>query len=959
MHAANPQAKSIFGHALALNTAEERAAYLAQACGDDTALRAEVESLLAALEGAGDFLSQPATPPGATVDPESPPAADPEVGSHIGPYKLLQKLGEGGMGAVWVAEQQQPVKRRVALKVIKPGMDSGQVLRRFEAERQALALMDHTHIAKVLDAGTTPTGRPYFVMELVKGVPITKYCDELHLPIKERLELFVPVCQAIQHAHQKGIIHRDIKPSNVLVCMQDGKPVPKVIDFGVAKALHQKLAEQTLFTEVGAVVGTLEYMSPEQAELSALDIDTRADVYTLGVLLYELLTGTTPLDRKRLRQAAFTEMLRIIREEEPPRPSTRLTQSKESLASLAAQRRTEPARLTKEVRGELDWIVMKALEKDRTRRYETASGLARDVERYLAGEAVEAHPPSAGYRLRKVLSKHRAEVLTAAALLLLLLAGAGVSTWQAIRATAAESAARAAQLQAEQERDAKEEARQAEAEQRREAEAAKRRADEESAVAKAVNEFLQKDLLGQADIGNQASEGERNPKVTVRELLDRAGREIAGKFAGQEATEAAIRLTLGNAYRALGEYAEAQKHLERSVNLRKQKLGADHPDTLESMNDLALLYDIRGHYEEAEALYKQALEGFRVKLGADHSLTLDSMNNLAVLYQARGRYEEAKALHKQALEGYRAKLGAHHPSTLNSMSNLAVLYQAVGCYEEAETLYKQALEGRRAKLGTDHPHTLNSMYNLAVLYRTRGRYEEAEPLLKQALEGYRAKRGADHPATLKSMSGLAQFYQARGRYEEAEPLFKQTLKGFRAKLGADHPHTLISMNNLASLYLARGCYAEAEPLLRELVAVRTKTNQLNSLAHANTLAQLALVLLKQAKYAEAEPIARECLALRVKKQPDSWSTFNIKSLLGAALLGQKKYAEAEPLLLKGYDGMKKQQAKIPPQGKIRLVEAVERLVQLYEATGQKDEAAKWRKELEAIKAAEKKPEKQP
>jgi len=366
------------------------------------------------------------------------------VGTHIGPYKLVQKLGEGGMGAVFVADQATPVKRRVALKVIKPGMDSVQVLHRFEAERQALALMDHSNIARVLDAGTTTAGRPYFVMELVKGVPITTYCDELHLTLRERLELFIPICQAIQHAHQKGIIHRDIKPSNVLVSMQDGKPVPKVIDFGVAKALHQRLTDQSMYTEIGQIVGTLEYMSPEQAELSALDIDTRADIYALGVLLYELLTGTTPLDPKRLRQAAYTEIVRLIREVEPPKPSTRLSQSKDALTSLSLQRRTDPGRLMKEVRGELDWIVMKCLEKDRTRRYETANSLAHDVARYLNDEAVEACPPSRRYRLSKFVRKHRAGLAVAVVFATLLLVGATVSSWLAVRATVAEGKTRAA-----------------------------------------------------------------------------------------------------------------------------------------------------------------------------------------------------------------------------------------------------------------------------------------------------------------------------------------------------------------------------------------------------------------------------------------------------------------------------------------------------------------------------------
>jgi WD40 repeat protein/serine/threonine protein kinase len=414
--------RDLFMATLQIEGAAERSAYLDRACAGEAALRQRVEALLAAFEQAGSFLQQPAGDPRAMSDVARPgpsSASDPAEGpgTVLGPYKLLEPIGEGGMGRVWMAQQTEPVKRLVAVKLIKAGMDSRQVIARFEAERQALALLDHPNIARVLDGGTTSAGRPYFAMDLVKGVPITRYCDEHHLTPRRRLELFIPVCQAVQHAHQKGIIHRDLKPSNVLVAPYDGQPVPKVIDFGVAKAAGQPLTEQTLVTGFGAIVGTLEYMSPEQAEINQLDIDTRSDIYSLGVLLYELLTGGPPFSRKEPEKASMLEMLRVIREQEPSKPSTKLSTA-EGLPTLAANRGTEPAKLTRLVRGELDWIVMKALEKDRNRRYDSANGFAMDVQRYLADEPVQACPPSPWYRMQKFVRRNKRPLGMAAALLL-------------------------------------------------------------------------------------------------------------------------------------------------------------------------------------------------------------------------------------------------------------------------------------------------------------------------------------------------------------------------------------------------------------------------------------------------------------------------------------------------------------------------------------------------------------
>jgi len=1192
--------ETLFNEALP-KPAAERAAFLDAACAGQPQLRAAVEALLAAHERSGNVLDNPPVALGETVDSEPGPARPLVTGDYTpepdlapphlltttdyrpnagpglvisGRYTLHEKIGEGGMGEVWVAKQTEPVKRKVALKLIKAGMDTKAVLQRFEAERQALAMMDHPSIARVLDGGMTADRRPFFVMELVNGLPLTKYCDEAKLGIRERLELFAVLCQAVQHAHQKGIIHRDLKPSNIMVTLIDARPVPKVIDFGVAKAIGGKLLDESLSTQLGAVVGTLEYMAPEQAGYSGTDIDTRADIYSLGVILYELLTGLRPIDAKRLKKAAYAQMIRIIQEEEPSKPSTRLS-TDESLPSLAALRHIEPKKLMALLRGELDWVVMKCLEKQRERRYETANGLARDIQRYLADEPVEARPPAAGYRLHKFLKRNKGPVIAASLVLFALLAGMIGTTWGLIEARRQEQIAR-------DEASEKEKARQAEAEQRSVAEAQREKAEEEKTIAQAVRDFLQNKLLAQTDTATQAdallkagessSGAKLNP--TIRELLDRAAKELAPNkieesFPKQPLIQAEILQTIGNTYRGIGQYQPAINFLKRSgalyrqhrgpegpdtlgsmnslavayrvagkldlalplfeetLKLRKATLGPEHPDTLTSMNELAVAYHDAGKLDQAlplaeEALklqkatlgpehpdtltsmnnlavaylaagkldlalplfdetlklrkatlgtehpntlgsmnnlawayqsagkldlalplYEETLKLSKAKLGPEHPDTLTSMNSLAWAYQASGKVDLALPLHEETLKLSKATLGPEHPDTLTSMNKLAVAYQRAGKLDLALPLFEETLKLRKAKLGPEHPDTLISMNSLAMAYPAAGKLDLALPLFEETLKLRKAKSGPEHPETLICMNNLAWAYQAAGKLDLALPLFEETLKLSKATLGPEHPDTVIGMDNLASAYrdagkvdlalplceetlklskatlgpehpdtlismsnLARAYqvagkldlalplfeetlklskaklgpehpdtlkfmgyrasaydevkqFDKAELLFRERLRLEKQKSGGDSPAYAGALAPLGLNLLHQKKWSDAEPFLRQSLAIRAKAEPDVWSTFDTKSMLGGALLGQKEYADAEPLLLAGYEGMKKREARIPAQGKIRLTEALERLVQLYEATNKKGAAAEWRKELDAIKAAQRQTEKQP
>jgi eukaryotic-like serine/threonine-protein kinase len=960
MPAWNPRANEIFFRALELEDLQLRQKLLNELCGADASLRQAVERLLAANEAAGSFLEKPAmslqpdrtgtfSPENAgpqTIDavPETVdrPGRDEHVGAVIaGKYKLIEEIGEGGMGQVFMAQQTEPVKRAVAVKVIKAGMDSKAVLARFEAERQALAMMDHPNIARVLDAGATEAGRPFFVMELVKGVPITQFCDDRKLTPRQRLELFVPVCQAIQHAHQKGIIHRDIKPSNVLVAMYDDRAVPKVIDFGVAKATGQTLTDMTLMTGFGAVVGTPEYMSPEQASLNNMDVDTRSDVYSLGVLLYELLTGSTPMDRKSLGKAALLEILRIVREVEVPRPSHKLSTA-EALPSISANRGTEPAKLSKLMKGELDWLVLKALEKDRTRRYETANGFARDIQRFLDDEVVEARPPSAGYRLKKFVRRHKGQVIAAGLVLFALLGGIVGTTFGLLEAKRQERLAVAA---ADEERNAKDreaeraegervakldaEAKKSEAQQaqaRAEAgeklagerlvqvEAEKAKAIQEQQIAQAVKDFLQTKLLAQADTtaqanqllraGGLAAEAKFNP--TIRELLDRAAKELApdkieANFPQQPLVQAEILLTVGTAYFGVGEAATAIDFLTRSVEQFKAKLGPAHPGTLTSMNNLAGAYQAAGKLALALPLKEETLKLTKAKLGPAHPDTLMSMNNLAGAYYSAGKLDLALPLLEETLKLRKAKLGPAHPDTLTSMNNLAISFYAAGKNDLDLPLLEETLKLRKAKLGPDHHWTLGSMNNLAAAYQAAGKLDLALPLYEETLKLMKAKLGPDHPNTLQSMNNLAAAYQAAGKLALALPLLEETLKLRKAKLGPDHPDTLMSMVYLAGAYREAGKLDLALPLVEEtlkLQKVKLGPDHPSTLGSMNALAS---TYWSAKQLDKSIPLFEELLPLLEKKlgrqHPETQMTV---ANLGVNYMEAGRRNEAIPLLEEAY-----------------------------------------------------------
>jgi len=761
--------------------------------------------------------------------------------SSIGNYSILSLIGEGGMGSVYQAEQQEPIQRVVALKVIKLGMDTREVIARFESERQALALMDHPNVAKVLDAGATETGRPYFVMEFVHGESITTFADKHRLTVTQRLELFLQACAAVQHAHQKAIIHRDLKPSNILVTLHDGKPTVKVIDFGVSKAIEQRLTEKTLFTETGQLLGTPEYMAPEQAQANLNDIDTRTDVYSLGVVLYELLAGALPFDARTLRAAGYLEIQRLIREVDPPKPSTKLSSLGNGGKEIARCRQTPLDSLEKQLKNELEFIPLMAMRKERSKRYPTATALADDIANYLANRPLNARPESRAYRARKFIQRNRPAVVVSACMLALLLSGIVATTWQAIRATRAERLAVA---------------------EKQEAQLQRARAETASETVKEVNHFLTDDLLAIA-----SPEISRGKEVTVREALDRAADIVASRFPNRPVSEAAVRSVLADTYDSLGETERGLPHAKAAYTLLLRERGADDESTLTAAHEVARELAVLDDHKQAEPMLRELLERSRRLLGPDHAIAITVLHTLGQSLRQQERFSEAEPVYREAIDRDRRVFGPGSEEIANSMNSLGVLYAQQKRYAEAEPLYREALVIRRALQGTDHPSYLRASANLARVLQANGKKEEALKLFQEVLAEKRRVFKDDHPSTTLTMNDTATLLAEMGDLPACEALHREALERRRRTLGEDHRDTLQSLSNLATALAMQSKFAEAEPLMVQAVEKRRKVL---GEKHPYTLASmrtLAGIYAATNRPAEATALRNQIAALSPTSQP--------------------------------------------------------------------------------------------
>ena len=752
--------------------------------------------------------------------PDTSPEGYPPAPERIGPYRILEVLGRGGMGIVYLAEQTEPVRRRVALKMMQRGLGNRGLQARFEAERHAMARLHHPNVAQMYDAGSTDTEQPYFVMELVEGLPATDYCDRKRLRIRERLELFQAICQGVQHAHEKGLLHRDLKPANILVAEEQDEPVPKILDFGIAKAIDRPLVEGTLFTGE-QVIGTPAYLCPEAVETVGIgfDLDTRSDVYSLGILLYELLVGVRPFETSGI---PFVQVLRNITDKEPAGPSSRWTTLEgDTQTDLAKKRHHDTHSLSKRLKGDLDWIVLKAIAKDRRDRYPSAADLAADIQRHLDNQPVEASPPSAVYRAGKFVRRRRGLVAAVGLLLISLLAGLLGTLVGLTKA-------------------------------KQEAVLTRQALEETKEVSRFLGDLLEVFDPGEA-LGNTSA---------ARELLERGAERIEAGFVEQPLTRAQFMLIIGDLYQKLGLYEQAEPLLEEALAIREKALGPNHSGVAQSLNNLGHLYERQGRYDEAEPVIQRSVSIREETLGPNHPDVAQSLNNLGGIYERQGRYDEAEHVIQRSVAIREEALGLNHPDVAQSLDSLGHLYHLQGRYEEGVSAIQRSLTINENAMGPDHPDVAQSLNVLAILYGRQGRYDEAQLLLLRSLAIREKALGSDHPAVAQSLMNIGFFYGPQERFEEAEPLYERAIAIFEKAVEQDHPRLGNAVVNLGVLHWKQGRLEEAESELQRAIQIYAKNLGVDHVWNAEARWGLAGVYRDQGRYEDAEPLYQQALAIQ-------------------------------------------------------------------------------------------------